>query len=186
MGLVQGICCLLITFIHFSNPVYIMLCACAMSMALAFMDVVVDGLMVLNARLDPKAGSEELQVFSWGFFGLGGTFGCLAAGLLLNPKDPITQDPAGYPYVCFLLMMLFGFGISVSGFFIDKRLEINQQSMIEMGFSSRSKFVLKEVCQGMKIKEMYSTVIFAAVLGGVVPNFGTYLYYYQIKVTLFT
>jgi hypothetical protein len=31
-----------------------------MSMALAFMDVVVDGLMVINARLDPKAGSEEL------------------------------------------------------------------------------------------------------------------------------
>jgi len=60
MGLVQGTCCLLIAFIPFSNPVFVILCACTMSMALAFMDVVVDGLMVINARLDPKAGSEEL------------------------------------------------------------------------------------------------------------------------------
>lgn len=77
-----------------------------------------------------------------------------------------------------MLMMSFGYGIAVSGFFIDSRLETKHSEMIEMGFFPRSKFVLKEVGQGMKVKEMYSTVIFAAVLGGVVPNFGTYLYYY--------
>ena len=35
------------------------------SMAGCFMDVVVDSLMVIQARRDPKQGSQELQAFSW-------------------------------------------------------------------------------------------------------------------------
>jgi hypothetical protein len=30
----------------------------------------------------------------------------------------------------------------------------------------------------MKMKEVYSTLIYQTILGGVVPWFGTYLYYY--------
>jgi hypothetical protein len=36
------------------------------------------------------------------------------------------------------------------------------------------------------LKELYTAVIFQAILGAVVPNFSAYLYYYQIEVTHFT
>lgn len=50
----------------------------------------------------------------------------------------------------------------------------------------RTKFVFGEVASGFKLKELYTTVIFQTILGGVIPAFGSYLYYYQIDVTGFT
>ena len=46
------------------------------------MDVVVDGLMVTQARRDPDRGSEELQTYSWALVGIGGILGGVAGGLL--------------------------------------------------------------------------------------------------------
>lgn len=57
--------------------------------------------------------------------------------------------------------------------------------MIQMGICQRTKFVFKEVCHGCRLKEIYSTLIYQTILGGVVPWFGTYLYYYQMEVTGF-
>lgn len=50
----------------------------------------------------------------------------------------------------------------------------------------RTKFVFKEVGEGFKLKELYTTIIFQTILGGIIPYFGSYLYYYQIDVTGFT
>jgi Na+/melibiose symporter-like transporter len=55
-----------------------------------------------------------------------------------------------------------------------------------MGLIKRTKFVFGEVGQGLKLKELYTAVIFQAILGAVVPNFSSYLYYYQISVAGFT
>ena len=134
------------------------------------MDVVVDGLMVINSRKDPTAGSEELQVFSWGFYGLGGIVGCTASGILLGP---ITS-----PQSCFFVMALFAAGVAVSGLYIDPKLEDNSADLIEMSLWNRTKFVFKEVGTGLKLKELYTAVIFSALLGALVPNFTAYLYYY--------
>jgi hypothetical protein len=38
----------------------------------------------------------------------------------------------------------------------------------------------------LKLKELYTAVIFQSILGAVVPNFSSYLYYYQIEVTGFS
>lgn len=38
----------------------------------------------------------------------------------------------------------------------------------------------------MQIKEMYKTVLFFVLAGLIVPNFGDYLYYYQLNVSMFT
>ena len=48
----------------------------------AFLDVVVDGMMVVQARLDPEHGSEDLQSYSWGLAGIGGILGFLIGGYM--------------------------------------------------------------------------------------------------------
>lgn len=142
------------------------------------MDVVVDGLMVISSRKDPTSGSEELQAFSWGFYGLGGIVGCILSGYFLGPMHN--------PYPCFYMMTIFGASIGIAGLFIDKSLEENQTEMVRMGLWNRSKLVFGEVAKGLKLKELYSAVIFQTILGAVVPSFSAYLYYYQIRVTGFT
>lgn len=103
-----------------------MLCAlaCINSFGGAFMDVVVDGMMVINSRNDPDQGSEELQAFSWGFYGLGGVVGCLFAGYYLSVAGG--QNPA----MCFWVMVVFCAAVGISGLFIDKKLESNQAEMV--------------------------------------------------------
>ena len=60
MGLIQGICSIGIPFLPFRNAIAICSMGTLISLSGAFMDVVVDGLMVCQARLDPENGSEEL------------------------------------------------------------------------------------------------------------------------------
>jgi hypothetical protein len=47
-----------------------------------------------------------------------------------------------------------------------------------MSFVPRTKLVFSEIGQGLKIKELYTTLIFQAILTSVVPTFTTYLYFY--------
>lgn len=63
MGMLQCLTSLAIVYGGFTEPgdaVYVMLFATINSLGGAFMDVVVDGLMVVNSRLDPTSGSEDL------------------------------------------------------------------------------------------------------------------------------
>lgn len=46
------------------------------------MDVVVDGLMVTQSRIDPDYGSEDLQTISWVMLGLGGITGSVTGGYI--------------------------------------------------------------------------------------------------------
>lgn len=98
--------------------------ACINSFGGAFMDVVVDGMMVINSRNDPNTGSEELQAYSWGFYGLGGVVGCLFSGYYLSVAGG--QNPG----MCFGIMVGFGAAVGISGLFIDKKLEANQAEMV--------------------------------------------------------
>lgn len=90
----------------------------------AFMDVVVDGLMVINSRSDAAKGSEDLQSWSWMFYGIGGIVGCSFSGWFLSGLDA-NGEPDGNPYLCFLVMTFFGCMVGISGLFIDKKCEEN-------------------------------------------------------------
>jgi MFS family permease len=133
MGTLQALACG-VMLIHFANPVWLLLSACVFSMGAAFMDVVVDGLMVINSRMDPTSGSEELQVWSWSSFGLGGTVGCLISGFFLSRTDPVTGVAIGNPYLCIFIQGCFSVLVALSGLIIDKRLEENQEGLRLMTF----------------------------------------------------
>lgn len=179
MGMFQGLSCLAVVLFQFQNAFWVMLMMMFNSLGGAFMDVVVDGLMVINSKKDPTEGSEDLQSWSWMFYGIGGVVGCSAAGYFLSGQDA-NGDPAGQPMVCFSIMAVFGCAVGISGLFIDPSLEENQKELIEMGLCRRTAFVFREVCQGLRMKEIYSSLIYQLLLGALVPWFGTYLYYYQL------
>lgn len=60
MGMIQSLSCLAIAVHTYKEASTVMWLALFNSMAGAVMDVVVDGLMVINSRKDPNFGSEEL------------------------------------------------------------------------------------------------------------------------------
>jgi MFS family permease len=177
MGMLQATACFCMAFFVFPTAGYVCGLACINSLGGAFMDVVVDGMMVINSRQDPTSGSEELQAYSWAFYGLGGMMGCLISGYFLTGEDA-NGTPTGNPYICFYIMVFFSAAVGISGLFIDKSLEDNQQDMVQMKFLQRSKFVLSEVGQGLKLKELYSSLMYQTILGAIIPSFGAYVYYY--------
>jgi hypothetical protein len=65
-------------------------------------------------------------------------------------------------------------------------MEANQSDMVAMSVWPRTKFVFGEVGQGLKIKELYTSLIYQIILGSVVPTFSTYLYYYYNIISGFT
>jgi len=87
------------------------------------MDVVVDGLMVVQQRRDPTSGSEDLQTYSWCLVGVGGVIGSLTGGFLTQ------YDATRW---CFLIASVVGFLIAFSGLLMDKKLEQDSDALINM------------------------------------------------------
>ena len=52
------------------------------NLSIAFSDVIVDSLMVMQARKYPDGGAEDLNSFSWTCMSFGGFFGAIAAAVL--------------------------------------------------------------------------------------------------------
>ena len=88
----------------------------------AFMDVIVDALMVMQARKDPDFGSQELQSYSWSMHGVAGIFGGLFGAYLTEMVSP---------FWCFGVTSLFGTLIFVSAIFMHKGLEVEGDYLAE-------------------------------------------------------
>ena len=82
MGTIQVACALALGLISFDSASVFILFVTLVMLTSAVMDVVVDGLMVSQSRLDPKSGSEDLQSYCWGIGGVGGMVGLLLGGWL--------------------------------------------------------------------------------------------------------
>jgi len=133
------------------------------------MDVVVDGLMVCQSRLDPENGSEELQAYSWALVGLGGCLGGVIGGELTF----LSMNA-----ICFFIMGILGFLVALSGCMMNANLEQGSEKIISMTLCQRSKVNLVEIWHGFQIRELYKSVIFFLLLGAVIPSFSDFFYYY--------
>ena len=58
------------------------------NISIAFSDVIVDSLMVIQARKHPDTGAEDLNSFSWTCLSVGGFFGSIAAAVLTQNYEP--------------------------------------------------------------------------------------------------
>jgi hypothetical protein len=80
----------------------------------AVLDVVTDGLICINSRLDPVHGSSDLWTYAWIMQGLGGFSGCILGGYLCS---------VGYCRLCFGLVSFVGLCVMIAGLMIDKKKE---------------------------------------------------------------
>ena len=174
MGILQFVTLMSVALVPGLDPAAIMGLTVVYSMGGAFMEVVCQGLMVVEARKDPMAGSEDLQSFAWVMYGIGGTLGCWLGGKFTSTWP--NGDGARLGYACCAVLCLV---LGMAGPCINKDLEANQSEMISMSAVQRTKTVFKELGMGLQIKQLYTALIFQAILGSVVPNFDIFMYYFQ-------
>lgn len=84
------------------------------NVGIAFSDVIVDSLMVIQARQNPKSGSEELNTFQWTFMSFGGVLGSVVAALLTE-SDETTK--------CFWFTAIMGAIIAYLAIQMDSSIE---------------------------------------------------------------
>ena len=141
------------------------------------MDVVVDGLMVCQSRLDPETGSETLQAYSWMCYSIGGiVFGILGGYLLENLSTSFV----------FYVTAFIGLLITVNAYFTSPKLEESAQEIINMSFCERIKLNFRAICSGFKIRPLLRLVIFFIIFCGIVPSYTSYFYYYLTDVLEFS
>jgi MFS family permease len=169
MGMLQCVSSLAVTLYPLATPVHLVFFCMCSELCSAVMDVIVDGLMVIQAKTDPEGGSEDLQSFSWVMFGVGGVVGSLIGGAINNSFNP---------YWTFYIIAAVGLIISALGLTMDAKLEIVKADIMRMGFTQRSTTVFREIWRGLQLQELHRAAFFFLLAGFVVPSFGDYVYYF--------
>ena len=80
------------------------------SLSGAYLDVIVDALMVVESRQDSDDGSEQLSSLSWGAMGAGGMFGSLIGAYVTEYS---------HPKYSFLTYSIFGLIVMILGLNLD-------------------------------------------------------------------
>lgn len=87
-GTFQFISTIVLACFTISNPVTATVLLTNISLCTAFSDVVIDSIMVVQARKDPENGAEELQSFSWIVVSIGGMLGSIIGAYLTEYHTP--------------------------------------------------------------------------------------------------
>ena len=177
MGLLQFGTAWAIAVVRFKDPSIICALGFFMNLASAFMDVVVDGLMVMQSRKDQANGSQDLQTYSWQLLGVGGIFGGVAGGLITQYSNTL--------YVFYIYGVL-GLLIATSGLYMSAAIEEEHQSVINLSISHRVRQNCADIRTGFRVRELWRSSIFFFLLGCLVPSFADFFYYYQMEVVGFS
>ena len=87
-GCLQFLTLFVLSFDLFSSPLFITVMLFFNALSSAFVDVVVDALMVTQSRVDPDHGSDELQGLSWCMLSIGGIIGSLLSAMYTSQLHP--------------------------------------------------------------------------------------------------
>jgi MFS family permease len=83
----------------------------------AYLDVLVDALMVIQSRQDEEEGSEQLQSLSWAALGAGGMTGSLVGAYVTEYLHPKWS---------FLAYSIFGLIVMLLGFNLNPKVEVEE------------------------------------------------------------
>lgn len=112
------------------NPMTVVLILMIGSLSQAFSNVVIDAIIVIQARKDPRLGSQDLLSVAWLFQSFGGVIGCLIAALMLDNIHP------KYAFLGFGILGLF---LAIGSCFLSSEAEfevINDNDMWASDYSS--------------------------------------------------
>lgn len=144
--------------------------------SIAFSDVIVDSLMVIQARRYPEDGSEDLNSFCWTCMSIGGLVGSMIAAVLTESYEPRH---------CFMFSSFMGLVIAYTATRMNVCLEtegLEAQEVSNAGFIADLKRNLSEIKEGLKIREFYCIIIYLIVTGFLVPSFSSFGYFFMLDV----
>ena len=87
-----------------SDPNSAAWCIFMSNLGVAFSDVLVDSLMVIQSRKYPDGGAEELMAFAWVSLSVGGFIGSFIAAIFTQNYEP---------KYCFAFSALLSIGIAI-------------------------------------------------------------------------
>jgi len=169
----------------------------------AFNDVIVDALMVIQAKRDPEKGSQELQTLAWGTSSIAMMIGGICAAFLTEFLNP---------YYCYVVYGLFGLFCVLNAYLLNPEIEededlpddnlavdavVNENDieaeLVESNppahrrtFCQELKHNYRIIKQTLKIPAMYNALLFFILQGFTVPSFGEFFYYFSTEVAGFT
>lgn len=92
MGIIQFLALISVYFInngeHQASAMTVAICLTFATFSEAFVNVVSDAIMCVQARKDPDHGSQDLIAYSWLATGVGGAIGSLMSGILTQYYHP--------------------------------------------------------------------------------------------------
>jgi hypothetical protein len=71
-----------IYFLHETSALLVAIFLTLAALSEAFVNVVADAIMCVQARKDPENGSQDLIAFSWMASGVGGILGSVVGGIM--------------------------------------------------------------------------------------------------------
>ena len=164
----------MLTFRVFEDAVVMTALLVVAALNSAFLDVVVDALMVTQSRKDLANGSEDLQGLSWALLSIGGICGSICSAYFTQYLKP---------WHTFFTCSLFSLLIVVAGYYINPEVETVNEDNI--GFWPSLKSNAYEIKEALKIPVIYKTILFFVLSGLFVPSFGDIAYYFAINVVEF-
>lgn len=142
----------------------------------AWYNVVVNALMVAQARRDIKNGSSDLQVYSWSLVAIGGICGSIISAFFTEYLTPNHS---------FVLYLLLSFTITFTSLFINPAIE-PQRSGEERGFLRAVRKNLSDIREAMHIPQIYRALLYFLLCGLLVPSFGDISYYFSLNIVKFS
>jgi MFS family permease len=109
--------------------------------------------------------------------GCGGVLGSLCGGYLTE---------SGLEEWCFALCAMIGFLIAGVAFTMSNELEHESDQRVNATFMERCRSNYVDIKKGIQLPELRNALLFFVIMGGLIPSFGDFLYYYQIEVTGFS
>jgi len=95
------------------GEIYATVCLTLGGLSIAMMDVILDSLMVIQARKFPN-GEDDLQTYSWAMMSIGGIVGAVAAAILTEGFPP---------HYSFIGTAVLGLFLGIGCLFLNKEIE---------------------------------------------------------------
>eukprot|EP00355_Strombidium_rassoulzadegani_P008804 CAMPEP_0168619938 /NCGR_PEP_ID=MMETSP0449_2-20121227/6866_1 /TAXON_ID=1082188 /ORGANISM="Strombidium rassoulzadegani, Strain ras09" /LENGTH=442 /DNA_ID=CAMNT_0008660901 /DNA_START=174 /DNA_END=1502 /DNA_ORIENTATION=+ len=172
-GLVQFFSLQLLFWGSFDSVFWIAILATfGINMTSAFMDLVLDSVIISEQRKDLTNGSENLRTFQMFFQFTGAIIGFQVAGVL---------NQYMHPKWAFLINSSFGAFVAFVGTLLNR--QIDTEGIVEMkGFWSELRRTLREVFRLREMPIVYRVILFLLLDGLMGPSFGEFQFYYLTDV----
>lgn len=97
-----------------NDPIAVTMLLFAASFAMAFGNVTIDAILVVQQRYDHENGSQDLFSIAYFFQGIGGVVGCIIVAFMTQYY---------HPRFAFLTFAIWGFVLTVTSCFLSKEAE---------------------------------------------------------------